>query len=391
MSEAVILTNAHLITPFDTLFPGTVVCREGVIVEVYEGLDSRGEDLKGLLLVPGFIDLHSHGAYGYDPSRGSGEPDLVSELAGMSRSLLKNGVTAFLPTLVSFRHERLLGLLEAFGDLLPALKDGGATPLGVWLEGPYLAPAHKGAHSKGCLRPPDQKELSLYAKLAKGTLKGLTLAPELPGALDLTSLALSLGLKVAIGHTGASFKETKMALHRGADRATHLFNAMPPIHHRNPGPALALLESQNVYLELICDLVHVAPEILCFVKKAATVQRLIAVTDQISATGMPEGQYSLGGLKVHTAGRVARLSDGTLAGSLLTMDTALENLVKTGFSLNEAALMLSLNPARSLGIPNRGAILPGFRADFALLNPKLEVLGVYKAGQLVYKRPSQEE
>ena len=352
---------------------------------MFEGIDPKGEDLGRLLLVPGFIDVHTHGICGFDPSSSCNQEELSGILEGMAGALVKYGVTAFLPTLVSLRAETLEALMKAFGGVAYDPLDGGAQALGVWLEGPYLAPAFKGAHAKESLRLPDKKELARLSRLSKGTLKGITVAPELAGALELISEAVRIGLKVAVGHTGASFEETKKALTRGADRATHLFNAMPPIHHRAPGAALALLESPQAFLEIICDLVHISPEMLRFVRRVASIDRLVAITDQIVAAGLPEGRYRLGGLEVHSDGDAARLSDGTLAGSLLTMDRAFQNLVQIGFSLNEAARMLSLNPARSLGLVGMGAILPNYQADFVLLDPSLERKRVYRAGKLVFQ------
>lgn len=381
------LTNAKILTPYETVFPGTVRVAEGRVAEVFDGIDPRGEDLGGLLLAPGFIDIHTHGVCGFDPSGACNQDDLSGILEGMGKALFGYGVTAFLPTLVSLGVGTLEGLLKAFGGASCDSLKAGSQALGVWLEGPYLSPAFKGAHAEESLRLPNTKELALLSKLSKGTLRGLTLAPELAGALELVSEAASLGLKVALGHTGASFDEAKKALYRGADRATHLFNAMPPIHHRAPGVALALLESPQAYLELICDLVHVAPEMLCFVRRAASLNRLVAVTDQIAATGQPDGGYRLGGLEVEVKAGSARLSDGTLAGSLLTMDKAFQNLVKIGFPLNEAARMLSLNPARALGLSGMGAILPGYQADFVVLSPVFGVRRVYRAGRLAYQSP----
>lgn len=381
------LTNAKILTPYETVFPGTVRVAEGCLAEVFEGVDSKGEDLGGLLLAPGFIDIHTHGVCGFDPSEASGVAELTDVLEGMAGALVSHGVTAFLPTLVSLGPGTLEGLMKAFGGAFCDPRKPGAQALGVWLEGPYLSPGFKGAHAEESLRLPDTKELTLLAKLSKGTLRGLTLAPELAGALELVSEAANLGLKVALGHTGASFDEAKKALYRGADRATHLFNAMRPVHHRDPGAALALLESPQAYLELICDLVHVAPEMLRFVRRVASLDRLVAVTDQIAATGLPDGSYRLGGLEVEAKAGRARLSDGTLAGSLLTMDKAFQNLVKVGFSLNEAARMLSLNPARALGLPGMGAILPGCQADFVVLSPVFGVRRVYRAGRLAYQGP----
>ncbi len=381
------LTNAKILTPYETVFPGTVRVVEGCLAEVFEGVDSRGEDLGGLLLAPGFVDIHTHGVCGFDPAEACNQDDLSGILEGMGEALLGYGVTAFLPTLVSLGPGMLEGLMKAFGGAFCDPRKAGARALGVWLEGPYLSPGFKGAHAEESLRLPDSKELALLARLSKGTLRGVTLAPELAGALELVSEAVNLGLKVALGHTGASFDEAKMALYRGADRATHLFNAMRPVHHRDPGAAIALLESPQAYLELICDLVHVVPEMLRFVRRAASLDRLVAVTDQIAATGLPDGDYRLGELEVEVKAGRARLSDGTLAGSLLTMDKAFQNLVKIGFSLNEAARMLSLNPARALGLPGTGAILPGYQADFVVLSPVFGVKRVYRAGRLAYQGP----
>ena len=250
------------------------------------------------------------------------------------------------------------------------------------LEGPYINPEKAGAQNSSHIRPPDWDEFLQYWDAAEGNIRAVTVAPELPGALEFIKKAVKLGITVSIGHTAATYEETKAAIAAGARRATHLFNAMPPIHHRAPGATVACLLAPEVVVELIADLIHVAGPMLELVWRTAGTERVALVTDAIPAAGLPDGDYSLGGLRVRVHGGIPRLEDGTLAGSSLTMDQAVRNAISLGVPLQEALIMASYTPARACGEADIGLLRPGNRADLIVLNPEsLAVERVYLGGR----------
>ncbi|MBC7098985.1 amidohydrolase family protein, partial [Candidatus Bipolaricaulota bacterium] len=251
-----VLTGARVYTPLEVVEPATLIIDRGRIASLRAGRSPRGEDLKGHIVAPGFVDLHVHGYAGYDAT--SGEPDLLLSLA---RVLARHGVTAFIPATVTGPHEVLLRAAEATAEAIKAQGESpdGARILGLELEGPYINPERKGAQNAEFIRAPDWDEFLEYWDAAREKIRTITLAPELPGALEFIERASRLGMVVSLGHTNASYEEAKAAIAAGATRATHLFNAMPPLHHRAPGVVAACLESPQVVVELVWDLVHVAP------------------------------------------------------------------------------------------------------------------------------------
>ncbi|MEM3433926.1 MAG: amidohydrolase family protein, partial [Candidatus Methanomethyliaceae archaeon] len=218
----------------------------------------------------------------------------------------------------------------------------------------------------------------------KGGIRIVTLAPELPGAHELISWLTELGVIVSIGHTNASYEEAKAAIAAGARRATHLFNAMTPIHHRKPGAVIACLEAPNVYLEIIADLVHVAGPLVRLVWQLVGTGRIVAITDAIAAAGLPDGTYTLADQPMRVEGGVARLEDGRLAGSTLPLAKNVQNLVALGVPIPDALAMASSVPARSIGLPDMGTIFPGALADLVVLDHDLRVKRTYIAGKLVF-------
>ncbi|MCY0867657.1 MAG: N-acetylglucosamine-6-phosphate deacetylase [Desulfurococcus sp.] len=380
-----VLTNARVVTPFEEIYPGTVEVEGGVVRRVYAGRNPGGENLEGRILAPGFIDIHTHGIKGYDITNSAleGLVERVEEtLAELSRAYATHGVARFLPTTVTASRETLLTAARGVARFIESQRSRieGALVEGLHLEGPYLSRERAGAQNPEFLRPPSISELREYWEASKGSLKTITIAPELEGALEFIEYARSLGVYVSIGHTNASFEEAKAAIIAGANRATHLYNGMRPVHHREPGVIVALLESPQVYLELICDFIHVSPRMIEFTIRHAGVERIVAVTDSIAATDLPDGRYTLGGLEIIVEGGVSRLKDGTLAGSTLTMDKALRNLVKLGVPLKDAVRMLTYNPASAVGLRNTGAIIPGFSADLVVLDEDLNVESLYVQG-----------
>ncbi len=380
-----ILTNARIITPFEEIYPGTVEIENGVIKKVYRGKNPDGEDLEGKIISPGFIDIHTHGIGGLDvtySAMNGSEQEVEEALIKMSEKYMTHGVTLFLPTTVTAAHEVLLVASKSIKNTINYQKDQltGAKIGGLHLEGPYISKEKKGAQNAEFIRPPSIQELKEYWEVSGGNIKTITIAPEVEGALEFIQYARNLGIYISLGHTNATYEEAKAAIYSGANRASHLYNAMRPINHREPGVIIAALESPQVYLELICDLIHISPTIIHFTIKHAGIERIVTITDSIIATDFPDGKYSLGGLEVIVKGGVCRLKDGTLAGSTLTMDKALRNLVEIGVPLKDAIRTMTYNPANAIGIRKVGAILPGYLADLAILDESLHVDSVYING-----------
>ncbi len=392
MREAVVLAG-RLVTPHRVLGKSYLRVKDGVIVEVGEGYPtgtppSNVLNYGDLTVAPGFIDTHIHGYGGVDSNTGE-----AGHFLRMSEGLIKHGVTAFLPSTVTAPHEELLDACRAVKDAVSEWEEGrarkevlGARILGIHLEGPYLNPAKKGAQNPAHIRGASLKEILEYLGVAGGLLKMVTLAPEARGALEAISLLVSRGVVVSVGHTNATYEEALKAFAAGASRATHLFNAMRPIHHRDPGVVVAALESTDVFIELIVDFTHLHPATVKFAINHAGTWRTVLVSDAISAAGLPDGEYSLGGLKVIVRGGVARLVGGALAGSTLTLDTAVRNVVSLGYTLPEASRMASLNPARSLRLAGLGDVRPGYHADLAVLDDDLRVVATIVDGEVAYER-----
>jgi len=377
-----VLTNAKLYTPFNIIEPATVVIENGRIKRVLEGKSEEGINLEGKILVPGFVDTHIHGCCGYDTNDGT-----VESFLRMGESLVKYGVTSFIPTTVTASHEELLKASIAVAEAMNVQKRElrGARILGLHLEGPYINVEAKGAQNPAFIRKPDFNEFLEYWMASKGNIREITLAPEIEGALEFIGKVSELGVVVQIGHTRATYEETKRGIIAGAKKATHLFNAMRGFHHREPGTVGACLESDDVYLELICDLIHVSAVAIKLVYKVAGPERIVLITDAISAAGLPDGKYELGGLRVVVKEGICRLEDGTLAGSTLTMDRAVKNLVKIGIPLRDVLIMATATPARALGRADIGVIKPGSNADLVVLNEKLEVEKTYIGGHPVFE------
>jgi len=381
------LVNARVLTPDEEIPRATVILEEGRIAAVGEGLPppagARTVDLDGLTLAPGFIDIHVHGGGGFSLMTEDGE-----EIRSYARWVVSKGVTAFLSTLAAAERpqmERWLATAASVGEGLP----GGASSLGVYLEGPFVNPKRKAAFPPEGLRPPDVSELLAHVRTARGRLKLIALAPELAGARELIAAARDQGLVVSIGHSDATYEEALEAISLGVTQATHCFNAMRPFHHREPGCLGAILASPQVAAELIADGVHVHPGAMALLLRAKGPQRTILVTDGVAPAGLGPGTYSLAGRQIEVTAGMATLADGTLAGSVATMDQSVRNLVRLGLaSLQEALRMASLNPAVALGLEGRkGRIARGFDADLVALDEGLEVVMTFVGGEMAFCRP----
>jgi N-acetylglucosamine-6-phosphate deacetylase len=327
-------------------------------------------DADGLIVAPGFVDLQCNGAYDIDLTA---DPERVWELAAR---LPEHGVTSFLPTLVSSPPAIIKRALVALAQPPPGFR--GAQPLGLHLEGPLLNPARAGAHPVHRLRPIDRTDTDSWRRDAGITM--VTLAPELPGAIDLIEALVARGMVVAAGHTEAPTPEMLAGLEAGMTAVTHLFNAMAPLAHREPGPVGVALGHPGLTSTLIVDGVHVHPLVVAAVWAALGPHRMALITDRV-ATG------SLAGRPISRASGTPRTAEGYLAGSLLTMDRAIRNLVAfTSCSEADAITSATTTPARLIGANERGRIAPGTRADLTILTPDLRVVTVIAGGSIVYDR-----
>jgi len=329
-------------------------------------------DAEGNWLVPGFIDLHSHGAGGHSYDNGTDE--IIAALA----THRAHGTTRSLISLVA----NPLASLRASLTMIADLADSDPLILGSHLEGPFLAPDRRGAHNPDFLLTPEPHGVEQLIGAARGTLRQLTIAPELPNAFEAIDVLVELGVVVAVGHTEATFELTREAFDRGARMLTHAFNAMPGIHHRMPGPVVAAFEDERVTLELILDGEHVHPDVAAMAFHSAP-GRIALVTDAMAAAGSVDGDYRLGSLNVTVLDGLAVLSGThTIAGSTLTQDAALRCAIeRSGIAAQHAVEALTLTPARALGLEHRhGLLAPGFAADAVLLDHGWHVQRVWANG-----------
>ncbi len=391
MSRDLVIRNARIVFPDGVVGDRYIVVRNGVIreigVEPYHGYsDSLYIDAEGLLVSPGFIDTHIHGCCGFDAC--SSSPDDILYLAS---ELTRYGVTGFLPTSVSLPHEKLIEISKAvYSAYSKWSPENGARILGLHLEGPYINPVMKGAQNIEYIREASISELREYISASHGLVRKITVAPEVDGCLDLISYAVGNNVVVGIGHTSGSYEVVKEAIRRGASIGIHLYNAMKDIHHRDPGPTLALLDDKNVFLELIIDNVHLSKHIARFTIDYAGFDRVVLVTDSISVAGLPDGVYELCGLAIVVEKGIARVKgSNVLAGSTLSMDKAVKNTIDLGYRIEEAITMATAKPAKSINayyIEKIGAIKPGYKADIIILDKEINIYKTIVDGNIVYEK-----
>ncbi len=374
-----VIHGARLVSPGREIRNGALVIEGGRITEVLEdpaALPAADHhlDAGGRLLLPGFIDIHAHGALGDDVCDGT--PEAISRIA---RAKLAEGVTTWLPTTLTQPADALAEILAACAAYL-AEPEFCRVP-GVHLEGPFIARAMAGAQNPEHVRPPDVAELRRLHGICP--IRLLSLAPELPGAMDLIRAARGMGMTVSAAHTAATFGEVTAAADAGLTHLTHFGNAMTPLHHRAPGVVGAGLADERLQLELIADGVHLAPEMIRLVFKLVAGDRLMLITDSMAASGMSDGTLRLGGLDVTVRGGVARLaSNDALAGSTLAFHRGLANVVAlTGLPLARLVATTSWNQARSLGLGGLGKLEPGFLADLVILDEDFSVWKTWVAGE----------
>jgi N-acetylglucosamine-6-phosphate deacetylase len=364
--------QGRVVTPDGVVEGGIVQIRADRIDTVSAAAGSK-PDVSAAWLVPGFVDLHVHGGGGHTFT--SGDPDDARGAIDFHR---RHGTTTMLASLVTASRKDTLN--QATG-LAPLVHSGELA--GLHLEGPYLSTARCGAHDPAHLRDPDPAEIAELVAL--GVVRTMTLAPELPGGLPAVEQLGRHGVVAAVGHTDATYEQALAAIDAGASLATHLFNGMRPVHHRDPGAVVALLERPSVVCEVVADGVHLHDGMLRHIINAAGADRVALVTDAMAAAGMPDGEYELGGLATTVSGGVARLtSSGAIAGSTTTMAAAFRRAVHSGVSMMEAARIAATTPAAVLGRGDElGAIAEGRRADLVLLDDDLAVTGVIRAGEHV--------
>ena len=355
--------------------PGTITIEDGVIAAIEEQPDrARGDDSDVPFIAPGFVDVHVHGWGGHDAM---GD---VDALDGMARALLRRGITSFLPGGVTSPLAELVRFAERVRGWLPGAPADGAQPLGFMLEGPFLAPARKGAHDPTHLRVPADVPLAELEPLLDG-LRLITIAPELPGALELITALRARGIAISMGHSAATLAEARAGYAAGGTTTTHLFNAMTGVDHRAPGLAVAALTDDTVYAELIADGNHVDVALWPIITRTKPLDRLLLVSDAIPLAGMGDGRVRIGGLEIEVVGgRVTVVGTTTLAGSVIALDTAVRNLVRSGVALPAAVAAASRNPAAMLGLTDRGRLAVGQRADLVELDEQLHVSRVMRSG-----------
>lgn len=337
-------------------------------------------DAGGCYVLPGFLDVHIHGALGVDTM----DADPVA-LARLARFCVAHGVTAFTPTTMTADPAATLAAVAAVAAAGDRPHPNGATILGVHLEGPYISPRFPGAQPADAIRPPDLAEFA--ALCAAGPVRLITLAPEVPGAPELIAAARRREVVVVTGHTAADYDECEAGIATGITQATHTYNAMSGLHHRNPGTLGSVLSNDHVYAQLIADNIHVHPAAMRILARCKGVARTVLITDAMRAAGLPPGDYDLGGQPVHVANGECRLANGTLAGSVLTLERGLQNFAAAaGLPLGVAWQAASSAPAASLGLESEyGALRPGYRGDLVLLDTiSLAVVATVIGGRVVY-------
>lgn len=391
-------TAARLLTPNEIVERPLLFVEQGRVIEI-ASLTGRSlpagispVDLGDSIVAPGYLDLHIHGGAGYDVMDDSPEA-----LAAIERLLARHGVTGYFPTTVTAPLDNTLRALERLADSIEAREEGKnkalqtsvhtkrpvnhrAAPLGIHLEGPFISHARRGVHPAENLLPPTVETFERFWQAARGRIRIMTIAPELEGAIELIAAAAARGVGVSLGHSDADFATAERGIAAGARHATHTFNAMRPLAHRDPGVVGAVLTDRRVTADIIADGIHLDPSIVKLVARAKGPDQTVLITDATAATGMPDGRYRLGLIEVDVKDG-QRTSDGKLAGSVLTMDLAVRNLTRFAeWDLPLAVGAASRNPARVMGTNNKGVLAPGSDADFIVLDFEGNVLRTFIAG-----------
>ena len=383
------ITAGRLLTPLESIEQPLVLIDGDRIAEVRTRGDKeapanvRTIDFGDALLAPGFIDIHIHGGAGHDVMEND-----PAALPAIGRLLASHGVTSYFPTTVTAPIDQILAALERLADAIEqsaretSSRHRQAQPLGIHLEGPFISHARRGVHPPENLVPPTLPMFERFWQAARGHIKVMTIAPELPGATEVIAEAARRGVCVSVGHSDADLKTTRAAVNVGARHATHTFNAMRPLDHRQPGILGEVLSDSRLTADIIADGIHLDPLIVELFLKAKGSELAVLITDGISATGMPDGRYRLGSFDVEVSNGTC-LSNGRLAGSVLTMDRAVRNVMQFAhWDLPRTLRLATVNPARVVGIGQRGTIAAGARADIIVLSANAEVKTTIIGGEL---------
>ncbi len=334
------------------------------------------------IVLPGFIDQHIHGAGGSDGMDGT-----VEDIANIAKTIAAEGTTSFLVTTMTQSKENIMKAMEAVKTYREANSKEGARVVGIHLEGPFIAAAMKGAQPLEYIKEPDIATFDEYNAASGNAIKLVTLAPEVEGMGELIAHLAKKGIVPSIGHTSAKYADVKAAVEAGANNVTHTYNAQSPLHHREIGVVGSAMLLDELNCELICDTIHVSVPAMKVLVKNKPLDKISLITDAMRAKGLPDGVSELGGQTVYVKNGEARLEDGTLAGSVLRMNRAVENMVnKVGVPFTQAVDYATINPARMLGIDDEaGSIKVGKRADFTVLNEQFDVIMTVRGGEIIYK------
>lgn len=355
----------------DAIVPGRLHVADGRIAAI----EPDSAEAAGPFVVPGFVDVHVHGWGGHDAMGSTGDLD------GMARALLRHGVTSFLPTAVTASLDTLRAFADRVRGWMPSAPADGSAPLGFNLEGPFISPARKGAQNPAFIIDASQVAFPALEPLLPG-MRVMTVAPEIPGGLDLVRWLASHGVAPSLGHSVATLEEARAGYAAGGRTTTHLFNAMTGVTHHAPGLAVAALTDDVAYVELIADGHHVHPSLWPIITRTKPAARLILVSDALAIAGMGEGRGTVGGLDVEVRGtRLTLLGTDTLAGSVIALDSAVRNLVRSGLSLPAASAAATRNPLALLGVTDRGRMAVGQRADLVELDDDLRAMRATRNGE----------
>jgi N-acetylglucosamine-6-phosphate deacetylase len=381
----ILIHSARAFTPTAEIADAGILIREDVIEAIGPRsgmtLPAGAQEIRATdkTAIPGFLDVHIHGAGGHDVMEGN-----ATALRAITRKVSEYGTTSLVATTVTASTDETLRAVEGIAGYIAHQHETEvprAEVLGIHFEGPFISKQRRGVHPAEWIQLPSAETLSRFLKAAAGNARILTIAPEVLGAAPCMDAAREAGLVVSMGHTDATYEQARAAMARGARSATHVYNAMRPFTHRDPGVIGAVLTSPDVNAELIADGVHVEEAAMKLLLMAKGAAHVTLVSDGLSATGMPDGKYMLGSLEVIVSGGICRNAEGTLAGSTLTLDRALRNVVALGASLTDAVRMLTLNPATLLGIEfKKGSLRAGADADILLLDEGLHITNVWARG-----------
>jgi N-acetylglucosamine-6-phosphate deacetylase len=382
----IVLSASRLFTPLEEIADPLVFIEDGLVSAVSSRsqreipknatvIDLANDGLGDAIMAPGFVDIHMHGGAGLDVMRAA-----PGELPHLNKFLTTHGVTGYFPTTVAAPLDQTCAALDRLADAIEAARVPDASsdaahaePLGIHLEGPFLSHKRRGVHPPEYLVEPTLGVFERLWQAARGHVRMMTIAPELPGALEVIAEAARRKVCVSIGHSDAVLEAARAGVHAGARHATHTFNAMRPLDHRDPGILGEVLTDPQLSADIIADGIHLAPEVIQIFLRAMGLERSVLITDAMAAAGMPDGTYQLGPIQVEVKDGKCT-SNGTLAGSVLTMDRAVRNITKfAGWSLQHAVRAATVNATRAVGLTQHGQLSPGAKANIIVLNPAGEV------------------